>query len=76
MSVAHFDIYTMAGFGKMKLASGDSDVLTGGVGMGVWITQNFSARLEGRYETYEDLIGIENRKQNNVQGMFAVGILL
>lgn len=76
MSVAHFDIYTMAGFGKMKLASGDSDVITGGMGMGVWVTQNFSARLEARYETYEDLIGTENRRQNNVQGMFAIGVLL
>ncbi|MES2769258.1 MAG: outer membrane beta-barrel domain-containing protein [Bdellovibrionota bacterium] len=81
MSVAHFDIYTLAGFGKMKLASGDSDVLTAGVGMGVWVTQNFSARLEGRYETYEDLMGLESygiqsRRQNNIQGMFAIGILL
>ena len=74
MSVAHFDIYTLAGFGKMQLASGDSDVLTGGVGMGVWVTQNFTTRLEGSYETYEDLCG--TRKQNNIQGMFSIGILL
>ena len=74
MSVAHFDIYTLAGFGKMQLASGDSDVLTGGVGMGVWVTQNFTTRLEGSYETYEDLGG--TRKQNNIQGMFSIGILL
>lgn len=76
MSVAHFDIYTLAGYGKMVLNSGDSDVLTAGLGMGVWVTQNFSARLEARYETYKDLIGTYNRTQSNVQGMFAIGILL
>ncbi len=76
MSVAHFDIYTLAGYGKMILNSGESDVLTAGLGMGIWVTQNFSARLEARYEAYQDLIGTYNRSQNNIQGMLAVGILL
>lgn len=76
MSVAHFDIYTLAGYGKMQLLSGTSDLYTGGVGMGIWITQNFSARLEGRYEAYTDLLGTENRSQSNIQGLVAIGILL
>jgi outer membrane beta-barrel protein len=76
MSVAHFDIYTLAGYGKMQLLSGTSDVFAGGVGMGIWITQNFSARVEGRYEAYKDLIGSENRSQSNIHGLVAIGILL
>jgi outer membrane immunogenic protein len=76
MSVAHFDIYLLGGYGKMQLLSGNTDLYTGGAGMGVWLTQNFSARLEARYEAYTDLIGSTNRSQNNIQGMFALGILL
>lgn len=76
MSVAHFDIYTLVGYGKMQLQSGSSDVFTGGAGMGIWVTQNFATRIEGRYETYKDLIGFQDRTQNNVQGMVSIGILL
>jgi outer membrane beta-barrel protein len=81
MSVAHFDVYTIAGYGKMKLTRGTSDLFTGGAGMGIWLTQNFSARLEARYEAYQDLVGYEeygihSRNQSNVQGMVAIGILL
>ena len=76
MSVAHFDIYVLAGYGQMELQSGNSDVITGGVGSGIWLTQNFSARLEARYESYKDLIGTYDRSQNNIQGMLAIGILL
>lgn len=76
MSVAHFDIYVLGGYGQMQLQSGTSDVFTGGIGSGIWLTQNFSARLEARYEAYKDLIGTQDRSQNNIQGMVAIGILL
>ncbi len=76
MSVAHFDIYVLGGYGKMQLMSGTSDLYTAGVGTGIWVSQNFSARLEARYESYKDLIGIANRNQDNIQGMLALGILL
>jgi outer membrane beta-barrel protein len=74
--VAHFDIYVLGGYGKMVMDSGTTDVFTGGIGSGIWLTQNFSARLEARYENYKDLLGTFDRNQNNVQGMFAIGILL
>lgn len=76
MSVAHFDIYVLGGFGKVTLDSGDSNVLAGGLGTGIWVTQNFSARFEARYESYKDLIGTFNRSQSNIQGLFSIGILL
>ena len=76
MSVAHFDIYILGGYGKMQLNSGTSDLYAGGLGAGIWVSQNFSARLEARYESYKDLIGTYDRSQNNIQGMLAIGILL
>jgi outer membrane immunogenic protein len=76
MSVAHFDVYVIGGYGKMQLMSGASDLYTGGLGTGIWVSQNFSARLEARYEAYKDLIGYGDRSQNNIQGMLAIGILL
>lgn len=75
-SVAHFDIYGLVGYGVMKLDSGNTDTYTAGIGSGIWLNQYFATRLEVRYQAYEDLIGTQNRKQNIIQGMFSIGILL
>jgi outer membrane beta-barrel protein len=76
VSVAHFDIYGLVGYGVMKLNSGNTDTYTAGIGSGIWLNQYFATRLEVRYQAYEDFIGTLNRKQNIIQGMFSIGILL
>ena len=74
--VAHFDVYALAGYGKMSLQSGTSDAFAGGGGLGFWWTQHFTSRLEVSYQSYRDLIGSENRQQGAIQGIVAIGILL
>lgn len=50
--VVHFDFYTVAGAGQTTLRSGPTTTYTGGVGMGLWLTQHFTTRFEMRYQTY------------------------
>ena len=51
-SVVHFDIYALGGAGQMQLRSGPTPTYTAGGGIGFWISQSFSTRLEMRYQTY------------------------
>lgn len=76
LSVAHFDVYAIAGYGRMKLSSGESNATTGGGGVGVWLSQRFSTRFELRYQSFKDLIGTENRNQSSFEGMASIGFLL
>jgi outer membrane beta-barrel protein len=50
--VTHFDVYGLLGYGTINLRSGPTSTWTGGAGVGFWITQNFSARWELRYQNY------------------------
>ncbi|MGE0762298.1 MAG: outer membrane beta-barrel domain-containing protein [Bdellovibrionales bacterium] len=54
--IAQFDVYLLAGAGQVKLRSGMAPTYTAGAGLGFWMTQHFSTRLEVRYQTYEDEI--------------------
>ena len=74
--IAQFDIYLQLGFGKMSLLSGESDLYSIGFGSGVWLTSRITTRLEVRYQQYEDLLLTDQRKQNNVQGIASLGVLL
>lgn len=51
--IAHFDVYALLGGGNTTLASGAKRTLTGGGGVGFWITNHFTARWELRYQTYK-----------------------
>ncbi|MCB0421475.1 MAG: outer membrane beta-barrel domain-containing protein [Bdellovibrionales bacterium] len=51
--ILHFDIYGMVGAGQAKLRRSESGIYMGGLGMGMWLSQHLSARVEFRYETYE-----------------------
>lgn len=51
-SVAHFDFYFVGGYGQTELKSGAVPTMTGGGGLGFWINQHFSTRVEMRYQTY------------------------
>jgi outer membrane beta-barrel protein len=51
-AVAHFDFYVVGGYGQVTLASGATPTYTAGGGLGFWLTQNFSTRVEMRYQNY------------------------
>lgn len=50
--VVQFDFYALGGWGQMRLRSGPTETYTAGGGVGFWITQHFSTRLEMRYQNY------------------------
>lgn len=69
IAVAQFDFYALAGYGQVKLEkTGWTDAITAGGGMGLWLTQHVSSRLEGRWQTYED----QGRRLN--AGIITVGL--
>lgn len=74
--IAQFDLYTTLGYGKKKLNSGSTDVFAAGAGVGVWLNNYFTTRLELRYENYKDLLDIEPRTQSAVTAIASVGVLI
>ncbi len=51
--VAQFDFYMIGGYGQVQLNTGTVPTLTGGAGVGFWINQNISSRIEMRYQNYK-----------------------
>ena len=74
--IAQFDIYGQLGYGQIKLGTGTSDLLSLGLGSGVWLNSRITTRLEVRYQQYEDLLLTDRRKQNHVQAVASLGVLL
>ncbi len=74
--IAQFDIYTLLGYGKKTLSSGVSDVLAASLGVGVWLNNYVTARLEVRYESYKDLLDLKPRNQNAVTAIASLGLLI
>jgi len=76
VSIVHFDLYTLVGYGQMQLSSGWTDTITAGGGMGLWWTNYVSTRLEGRWQTYEDQTYSGARRLNLGTFMVSMGFLL
>lgn len=76
IGIAQFDLYLVAGGGQMQLSSGPTSLLTGGAGVGLWMTQHLSARAELRYQNYKDQIITGSRNIDTVVGTFGLGFLL
>ncbi len=74
--VAQFDLYASLGYGQMSLRSGDTNVMMAGLGTGIWLNNLFTARLEGRYLRYTDLVQSENRQENVFQLVASLGIFV
>lgn len=74
--IAQFDIYTLIGYGQKKLNSGNSDVIAAGLGIGIWLNNYVTSRLEIRYENYKDLLDIQPRNQNAVTAVASIGVLV
>lgn len=76
LGIAQFDIYLLGGGGQVQLRSGTSPTYTAGIGMGFWMTQHFSTRLEARYQTYQDEIHSGSRQLDQTIISATVGFLL
>lgn len=76
IGVSQFDIYFLAGGGNMTLSSGNSTLLTGGAGVGMWLGKHMTARVELRYQNYQDTIVTGNRNLDTVVGTFGLGFIL
>jgi outer membrane immunogenic protein len=75
-SIIQFDIYSLAGYGQMKLSSGTTDTWTAGLGIGFWITNHITSRIELRYQNYQDQVYSGPRNLNLIVGSFGLGVLL
>lgn len=74
-NVSYFDMYVLLGGGVNQLRYGTVPVYTGGLGMGMWWTNNLSSRIEARYQEYNDhLFG--GRKIQDANISFSMGFLL
>lgn len=76
MGVTQFDIYILAGGGNISLSSGDTSLVTAGLGLGAWMSKHVTSRLEIRYQKYEDQIVTGNRSLDTVVGSFGLGWIL
>jgi outer membrane beta-barrel protein len=75
-AVVHFDLYTLAGYGEKWLQSGQTNALTAGGGVGIWLSQYVAMRLEGRWENYSDQVYTGARNENTGVFTTSLGILL
>lgn len=77
LGVAHFDLYVLAGAGQIELRSGRVPTYSAGGGVGFWVSQYLSARMELRYQTYQakQRSGAEVGMNTTVMGL-QVGYLL
>lgn len=53
MGIVQFDVYAIASFGTIKLKSGDTQTYSWGAGVGLWLSQYLTTRLEIRQRFYE-----------------------
>ena len=52
MGVLQFDMYAIGSYGGIRLKSGDTNTFGLGVGLGLWISQHLTSRLEIRQRFY------------------------
>ncbi len=76
MGVTQFDMYLLAGGGQITLSSGDTGLVTAGVGVAAWISKHFSARAELRYQGYKDNPVTGSRQLDTAVGTLGVGFIL
>lgn len=76
LGVSQFDIYTLLGYGQVRLATGSTSTFTAGGGMAIWLAQHVSSRLEVRYQNYQDKIYSGSRSLNMMVISAGLGFLL
>ncbi len=53
MGVLQFDMYALVSFGNIELTSGETNTYSVGAGLGLWISQHLTTRLQIRQRYYE-----------------------
>jgi outer membrane beta-barrel protein len=76
MSVVQFDVYVLGGYGQVSLANGTSPSFTTGGGIGLWLSQHISSRIELRYQNYHDTIYTGSRNIDAFIITAGIGFLL
>lgn len=76
LGVAHFDVYALVGAGQIELKSGRTEAYTAGGGVGFWISQHLSTRLELRYQTYSAIRYEGETKMDTMVAGLQMGYLL
>lgn len=76
VSVVQFDIYSLGGYGQIKLESGPTETWTAGGGIGFWLTQHITSRFELRYQSYSDQFYSGKRDLNLIVANMGIGVLL
>jgi hypothetical protein len=74
--ISQFDLYLQGAYGKIELSSGQTDIYGAGVGLGVWWSNYFTTRLEGKWQTYNDHVYTGSRKLDTVVFMGTLGVML
>jgi outer membrane beta-barrel protein len=74
--IAQFDLYTLAGYGKVQLQSGLTDTYTAGAGIGLWLTQHITTRFEVRWQTYQDQMYLGSQQLNLTIATLSIGYML
>lgn len=54
LGISQFDIYFLGGAGQVALQSGTEALYTAGGGVGIWLAQHLSTRLEARWQGHTD----------------------
>lgn len=76
VKTVQFDLYSLAGAGTQKLASGDTPTYTAGGGIGLWLNNHVSSRFEMRWQGYQDKVYTGSRDLNLIVANFGLGVLL
>jgi outer membrane beta-barrel protein len=76
MGVAQFDLYVLGGGGQMMLQSGPTATWTAGGGIGIWVTNHVTTRVEVRYQGYTDQSFDTPRQEGTVVSTFSIGFLI
>lgn len=76
ITTAQFDLYVLGGYGQIVLSKGSSDIYTVGGGIGLWLAQNISARLEARHQSYKDQVYLSSRQVDQTVISASIGFLL
>lgn len=76
IKTVQFDLYALGGGGEINMSSGPTGTYTGGAGIGFWWTQNFTVRIEGRYQGYSETTYEGTQRLDLLALTFGLGVLL
>lgn len=74
--VVHFDIYTILGIGQIDLRNEETMIYQAGMGVGFWISQHLTSRMEYKYKTYDVELYSGTRTMNTHELGLSIGYML